>query len=284
MPSLKDISRFITSPEMLMAYAEWRMGKAFSKTGPALSYADHIYVDGWLNFSEFWSHRKGISPGEKLFINRCFKTPENQKVAIDVGANIGIFSMFLAGVGYEQIHAFEPIAQNFDRLKNNVEKNHLQDIVILNRAAVGEQQGMADFSVAEDSLATSRLASSVGHYHTENASLHRVPVMALDPYCQQHKINRIHFLKIDVEGMEPYVLRGATDLLRNHCIAHILMEMCPINLNSVGLSVDELYETIVSFGYAPFTLLENGEAGHALNLDDLKKIDLANVLLIPVGR
>jgi len=274
----------MTSPEMLMAYAEWQMAKVFSKTGPALSYADNIYVDEWLNFSEFWSHRNGISTGEKLFINRCFKTPGDQKIAIDIGANIGIFSVFLAAVGYQQIHAFEPIAQNFERLKNNVGKNHLQNIVILNQAAVGEQEGMADFSVAEDSLGTSHLASSVSHHHIENTSLHQVPVMALDPYCQQHKINRIHFLKIDVEGMEPYVLRGAANLLRNQCIAHILMEICPFNLNLVGLSVDELYETIVGFGYAPFTLLENGEVGHALNLDDLRKIDLANVLLIPVSR
>jgi hypothetical protein len=108
-----------------------------------------------------------------------------------------------------------------------------------------------------------------------------VAVTSLDDYCRSQNIGRIDFVKLDVEGMEPYVLQGAKTLLQERRIAAILIEICPVNLHAVGLSPADLWREFETARYFPYTLKQNGSPGERLSLAHLEAMSLDNVLLLP---
>jgi len=108
-----------------------------------------------------------------------------------------------------------------------------------------------------------------------------VAAIDLDEYCHSQKVAFIDFLKIDVEGMEPYVLQGARALLAERRIAAILIEICPGNLRAVGLSPAELYREFETARYSPFALNDDGKPGAKLSLPEIEAMSLTNVVLLP---
>lgn len=121
---------------------------------------------------------------------------------VDVGANIGAFSLYQAMVKHaELVIAFEPSPQTFPRLAKNVEINGLKNVRVVN-AAVGEKEGVMSFS---DGL------MSVNGRVSEFGPL-KVPCVTLD--AELFNIPSIDILKIDTEGYETHVLKGASETLK----------------------------------------------------------------------
>jgi hypothetical protein len=81
--------------------------------------------------------------------------------------------------------------------------------------------------------------------------------------------------------MEPLVIQGASQILKNKLVKMILIEICPANLKLTGNSIENLHKSFVDVGYVPHSLLPNGHIGSELNLEELRSIDLANILLVP---
>ncbi len=278
---LKNAQRLVTTPGMLSAYYKWVIAHTLSGAGPAVACTSNTQVSDWLNFSEYWSFHQGIPKPEKRLMERCLNSLSQERtVAIDIGANVGLFTIALAGIGYSEIHAFEPVPQTFARLKANITNNRLVKNISLNCLAVGSEEGFAEFQIFDNSPAINRLVKSSNH-HLKITSTQRVPITTLDQYCSEQEISKIDFLKIDVEGMEPLVIQGAENLLINRCISTILLEICPANLEVVGNSIQGLYESFAKVGYLPHRLLESGEFGELLKLEDLQSMTLANVVVIP---
>lgn len=276
-----NAKRLFTTPGMFSAYFNWAIASKLSGAEPAVACTLDTQISGWLNFSEYWSFHQGIPQAEKVLIERCLNSAShNRTIAIDIGANIGLFTVALAGIGYSEVHAFEPVKQTFTRLKANVANNQLLETVRLNCVAVGSEEGFAKFQIFENSPAINRLIRSIAH-EQETFSTQRVSITTLDQYCFEQKISTIDFLKIDVEGMEPFVIKGAEELLINRRISTILLEICPANLEAVGNSIQGLYEPFTKVGYLPHLLLESGEFGEVLKVEDLQSMTLANVVVIP---
>lgn len=80
--------------------------------------------------------------------------------------------------------------------------------------------------------------------------------------------------------MERSVIRGANNLVKARCISTILLEVCPENLERVGTSLHALYDSITQVGYFPHILLESGEVGDVLAIEDLQRMTLSNVVVI----
>ena len=146
---------------------------------------------------------------------------------------------------------------------------------------MGAEEGFVEFQIFDNSPAQNRLSNLKEEEGKETIKSLRIPVTTLDKYCLDNAINSIDFLKVDVEGMEPLVIQGANQMLKNKLLKMVLIEICPANLQLTGNSLENLYNSILSVGYRPHTLLPNGNVGCELNLEDLQKITLANVLLIP---
>jgi FkbM family methyltransferase len=200
--------------------------------------------------------------------------------AFNIGANVGAFTCLIASQG-RSVHSFEPVPETFCRLKNNVKSNGLLDRCRLNCLAVGRERDLVTFRIQENSPATNRMAMPGEKPCGEAISTQIVAAIDLDGYCRSQNVEFIDFLKIDVEGMEPYVMQGASALLKERRIAAILIEICPGNLRAVGLSPADLYREFEFARYSPYALNDDGSPGAKLALAEIEAMSLANIVLLP---
>ena len=129
-------------------------------------------------------------------------------VVVDVGANVGCFTMLASKVVEEngRVIAIEAIEKNFSCLQKTVDANRLTNVVPL-QLAVGERDGEIAISLSQFSGNHSAVL------RRSDVSV-TVPMRSLDSIVTQLGLRRIDFIKVDVEGMEPEVLRGATETIR----------------------------------------------------------------------
>jgi FkbM family methyltransferase len=180
-------------------------------------------------------------------------------VVVDLGANIGFFTVLLARrVGpHGRVLAYEPLGSNADLIARSVEENHLAEVVTLRRVAVGDRACDLDLAaVPEDRASNSGGAfllapgaqAPPGHRTT------RVPVVALD---QEEMPGRVALLKIDVEGAEPQVLRGARRLLERDR-PRVLAEVNPNALRRAGVGPSDAIAFMQDLGYDAHRLGKDG--------------------------
>lgn len=158
-------------------------------------------------------------------------------VALDVGANVGAYSMLLGQwVGDSgAVFAFEPAPIVFDGLLRHIELNHLARIVRPICAAVGAASLDAPLLVAGTHGESRLAAASDGAEATIE-----VPVTTIDEFCARHQVAPA-FIKVDVEGAELDVLRGARDTIRRcrHDLS-LFVEMHPSIWPSIGVSRQDI--------------------------------------------
>lgn len=136
-----------------------------------------------------------------LFENEVSKND----IVYDIGAHVGFYTLLaseLVGVnGF--VVAFEPFPQNFSHLKNHVEINNCTNVMI-NEAAVSNSVGVSMFKEGTGTY-TGRL--------THNGEI-PVKTFSLDEFVRKHPHLMPNCLKIDVEGAEFSVLKGASNLIK----------------------------------------------------------------------
>jgi FkbM family methyltransferase len=132
--------------------------------------------------------------------------------AIDVGANVGLFTVPLArAVGSGgRVVAIEPDAENVARLEANLRLNRLTNVLV-ERVAAGDRDGEVELHMADDPAFHSTVEVHLGR-GTGHAS--RVPAARLDAIWTHLGRPVVSAIKVDVEGAELAVLRGAETLLR----------------------------------------------------------------------
>jgi FkbM family methyltransferase len=160
-------------------------------------------------------------------------------VAVDVGANIGIYSQFLSRcVGPNGlVHSFEPSPDNFRRL--TAATRHLSN-VRLTQAAVGERSGECKLYVS-DKLNVDHRA-----YRADGESRRALPteMVALDDYFKPGQ--RVDLIKMDIQGYELHALRGAERVLQETPDINLLLEFWPAGLEQAGVGWEELVEMLQS--------------------------------------
>lgn len=158
-------------------------------------------------------------------------------VAVDAGANIGIYTRFLSlCVGPTGcVHSFEPSPENFRRLQAATRK---LPNVRLSQAAVGESSRRSRLYIS-DKLNVDHRA-----YVSEGESRHTVPIemIALDDYFKPGE--RVDLIKMDIQGYELHALRGANRVLADNPGIKLLFEFWPYGLKQAGASWVELIEAL----------------------------------------
>ena len=140
------------------------------------------------------------------------------RISIDVGANVGFFSLMLKDIFPEsRIYALEPIPQIFECLKKNLTANdfHIHRVALSDY--IGEQAMV--FNDLESSL--SRLTNQEVATQGSHTEVLKVPVKTLDQFCSENNILEVDFLKIDTETFELQVLKGATKTLERTKYLHL---------------------------------------------------------------
>lgn len=132
----------------------------------------------------------------------------NVKTAIDIGSQIGSFSIFLATKNrstLKSIHCFEPEPENFKLLSENIKINQLEDVVYPHGKAVSNKNGTAELFVSSDNTGGNKIGS------IEPSSDKTVVVETLDIKEFLNALPEIDLLKIDIEGWEHVVIECMGD-------------------------------------------------------------------------
>jgi FkbM family methyltransferase len=165
---------------------------------------------------------------------------------LDIGANIGYYTALAARmVGADgRVFAVEPYQPNFIRLDGWIRNNNVGQVRAFN-FALGAAPGTAQMFSA---FAHPGAPVMVEH---NQPSVAVVEVRTLDSCLDEWKLDRVDFLKLDVDGSETAVLAGARDTLAAHKIRAILCEFSTEWLARVGSSAEALWATLVNAGFEP---------------------------------
>lgn len=164
---------------------------------------------------------------------------------VDVGANIGIHALALAAKGFA-VEAFEPDPVSALLLQCSMDQNKetLGGQLALHRVALGESDAELCMVHSPDNWAHAYMVPCDGKVDV------KVPVRTLDSYWRDSWHQRhIDVLKLDVEGYEAVVLRGAKELLKTSPPGLIQAEFNNNNLKNVGVRPYELFEILHPLGY-----------------------------------
>lgn len=135
--------------------------------------------------------------------------------AIDVGANIGLFSRRIAQY-FPEVFSFEPFYDAAECMTKNTPMN-----VVVRKVAIGNEDGWLEMTDVNGS----KKSGHRRHALPEDSHKHRVPVICLDSeYLDCEDIGGLSLIKIDVQGMEWEVIDGAMEVLRKHRPVIILEE------------------------------------------------------------
>jgi FkbM family methyltransferase len=154
---------------------------------------------------------------------------------LDVGANIGYTATLFARVveAPYRVHAFEPEARNVRWLGQAIERSGLGARIVAHRAAVGAALGTIDLwhnagHHADHRVATERLRGTVV------GRVEQVPITTIDAHVAAGGWEPVSFVKIDVQGFEPEVLRGMRETLARNPSMHVAVEIMPSAIEELG--------------------------------------------------
>jgi FkbM family methyltransferase len=179
---------------------------------------------------------------------------------LDVGANIGQYTLVAAhAVGpYGQVHAFEPTAEIASELRCNVALNEFQNVTI-NEVAVADSRGeQLLYCTDPGSPGTNTIMNPVEQPCTTS----KVRTVTLDDYLAERGVSDVDVMKLDVEGAELLVLRGAERLLRGPRAPVLLLEVNPRTLALSGSSAELLLELLKDWGYTYYPIATYGVQTH----------------------
>ena len=166
-------------------------------------------------------------------------------VGYDIGGWHGFFAGVMAANGAQQVHVFEPLSLNADRIRKLIELNPTKSIT-LHTVALGECDTEMNLLVMPETSMAKLEASGFQQYATSQAKV-RVRVRSLDSILQAGEVPPPSLVKIDVEGAELLVLQGARSTLRAHLpeiFAEIhsaaLLKSCANFLTNEGYRIERL--------------------------------------------
>lgn len=135
---------------------------------------------------------------------------EEGDIVVDVGAEVGSFTLKAAIQGASTVLAFEPYSPNFQCLLGNIERNRWlfrESKIMSFETALADKEGTATLWLHEQSGSNSLVAIERNDQHT------KVAIHTLDAALERAGVKHVDFIKIDVEGAAHIVLRGASKAL-----------------------------------------------------------------------
>lgn len=179
-----------------------------------------------------------------------FATAAGVTTILDVGANTGQFgSTMLAGGWKHRLISFEPLSTAHGRLLDTAARHPQWHVAP--RTAVGARRGTAEINIAGNSQSSSLLpmldrhvsaAPSSGYVGTET-----ITVIPLDEALADASADQCYMLKMDVQGFETEVLRGATETMKRVAVIYTEMSLQPLYAGEAMFT--DLSRDIIALGY-----------------------------------
>jgi len=215
------------------------------------------YVDRYNGDNDDNIHRNGE-------LRLMQKVLPQSAIVFDVGANIGDWAALALCINPNlEIHCFEPSAITFQRLQERGRG------IICNNFGLSSAPGETTLWIFADSLGINSLYKRRGLEDgwglPEQQTQETVQLDTLDAYCQRAGVQMIDFMKVDVEGHELEILKGAVGMLANEKIKRIQFEYGGCNIDSRVLLKD-LFDFLTSYGYTLYKIFPH-ELHHILRYD-----------------
>jgi FkbM family methyltransferase len=180
---------------------------------------------------------------------------------LDIGANVGTISLGLAALGAKKIYSFEP-GPTYSRLLDNVILNNLSEKILTHTIGFGSELGELFWAEDKNNLGNAHLVKSIDSIDFSKitskfnkSEFIKVNVTTVDLFLKNNQINKIDLIKIDVEGMEwdvvkgakkiiekdlPIIVaethRGASDMMKYDCITPMFNYLYDLNYKSFSIN------------------------------------------------
>jgi FkbM family methyltransferase len=213
--------------------------------------------------------RQGLTIGEERFLASRLRGA-GEGVLLDVGANHGAYTAYMHLLcPAARIFAFEPHPRTFQSLRQRV--GHLPGVRAVNLAvsAAPGQVTLFDFAAADGSTQASLDEGAVKLFGGETIA-HAVCATTIDAFMADEGIREIDLLKIDTEGFDLAVLRGARGALARGAIKTIQFEFIPADI-AMHVTMRDFFEVLA--GYRLFRVCLNG-ALLPLGAYDVKRCEI----------
>jgi FkbM family methyltransferase len=210
---------------------------------------------------------------------------------VDIGANIGYYTIkFGSQVGPDGIvHAFEPNPVALNYLRENVLLNGFQGRCVVHPIAAGQESTTSKLYFTDEALGSGSLLEDGGNYYrkdheslSKSVSVHVEPIDAI-----LGQLDCANLIKIDAEGYEPFILRGAAELVRRSKDCAFLLEICSITWEKVS-SIEETMAPILEgraiYAVLPGSRLLKLEVFEIRGHLDQYENKMANFFICPIER
>lgn len=193
-----------------------------------------------MNFGNGGDFRESGEPKALEFLNSEFNN-ETHLIIFDAGANKGNYAKVLHQTfgAKGKIFCFEPSHKTFKTLQSNT--NNLENIACFNVGFSDKAQKQIFFSSTTHTGLASLYQRRIDLQGTVLSETEEVELTTIDNFCKEQSINRIHFLKLDIEGHELSALRGAASMLQEGRIDFIQFEFGSVNIDSRSYFRDFFY-------------------------------------------
>lgn len=161
---------------------------------------------------------------------------------VDVGANVGAYTILASKVVGSKSIAFEPLPETAVRLKDQVQINRIEGMVDIRNIGVGDEEGELYFTNNTDTVNKVSLTGA-----GENTTRVRVGVLN-----RELELGKEYFLKIDVEGFESRVISGAENILASGQVLAMIVELNGRGVE-FGYTNEEVHQKIISHGLVPIS-------------------------------
>lgn len=161
-------------------------------------------------------------------------------IFLDIGANVGHYSLLASGVNKCKSISIEPVPRTFNRLNEQIALNKLESKISTLNIGVGNECTTLNFSVDKNTM------NRIVNDKYKNSV--QIPVKTIDKICKDKNIS---LMKIDVEGYEKFVLEGSKTTLKNENLKAVIIE---INFSNKFYDIenDEVAEILIKNYFKPF--------------------------------
>jgi FkbM family methyltransferase len=188
-----------------------------------------------------------IGAFEMASIDFVMKTLKKGDIFFDVGANGGIYTVMASKVVGDSghVYAFEPGKRELHLLRENILKNRLSNVTIVEKA-VSNCTANAMFAISSDGAMNSLFENQ--HPKQIIEEWQEIETVSLDDFRKEFGVGEVNFIKIDVEGAENLVFEGAQQLLSGSEFAPpiVLFEASELTSPKSGISVKEFLNEVGS--------------------------------------
>lgn len=196
-------------------------------------------------------------------------------VVFDVGANVGDWTKTVLGIiPNAKVYCFEPGRSTFSKLEQNIDSKN----VVFNNFGLGSANEEKAFYIFDNDSTVNSLYLRDELVDKNKVVTEKVAIKKLDDYCSDNKIQKIDFLKIDVEGNEMEVLKGAKRMLEENNIKIIQLEYGGTYIDA-GILLKDVFDFFKDFSFSFYKILFN-EIQPVRYAKDLENFQYCNYLII----